>query len=213
MDSERRERIRISKALAVAIQGEEGIFHTKNLHSLGLFLLTDKRWPIGTTLSLRFSHVMLTLEVNATVIRHQSDGVGLRFVSSPESYQDGMSNIINSLLADGSWLDERRKTLRTQVCGQTVFEYRGSEIAARLIDLSREGAFIESPFKPPMGAAVCFYLPRKQDGQGEESPGVVGCEARVAHQKGSGFGLQFERPSSEFGEALEGVLAQTQPTR
>ncbi len=209
---ERRQRIRISKALAVAIQGEDGIFHSKNLHANGLFLLTDKRWPLGTTLSLRFFHVLLSLEVNATVVHHQADGVGLRYVSPPESFQDGMSNIINSLLADGAWFDERRRSLRTQVSGQAVYEYKGSEISAQLIDLSREGAFLESPFKPPVGDAVCFYLPRRIESQEGESTAVVGCTARVAHQKESGFGLQFQSPSAEFDEALVRILEQAQPS-
>ena len=212
MDSEKRERIRISKALAVAIQGEDGIFHSKNLHAEGLFLLTDKRWPIGSTMSLRFFHALLSLEVNATVVHHQSDGVGLRYISPPESFQDGMSNIINSLLADGDWLDERRNSLRTQVRGQTVYEYKGNEISAQLVDLSREGAFIASPFKPPLGAAVCFFLPRKGSSRADEPASVVGCEARVAHQKDFGFGLQFQRPSPEFDEALEHILGSAFPS-
>ncbi|TPV93132.1 MAG: hypothetical protein B7733_22030 [Myxococcales bacterium FL481] len=60
------------------------ITYVNNLSAHGLFLHTDERVPIGTTVELRFTVLLddpVPIEGLATVVRHQDDpsGMGLTF--------------------------------------------------------------------------------------------------------------------------------------
>jgi hypothetical protein len=72
----------------VETENGQGVYYTKNLSMGGLFLLADKRWPVGSQIALAIVHGDMRLEFAARVTHLQRDGVGLCFIDPSDAIRD-----------------------------------------------------------------------------------------------------------------------------
>jgi hypothetical protein len=189
----------VCAALKVRIAGStDAPALTRNLSESGLFLMTRQRWPEGTVLNLTLHHRFFDLVVFARVVRQQRDGVGFALIEPSAEQRAQLRQIIDSLLADGAWYDDRRRGVRTELRGPLVWRLGATEHQSELRDLGPGGAFIGTSEPPEVGAQVLVYLPAV----GGEAPAptqeVLGCQATVVHRSAEGFGVAFVFPSTEF---------------
>jgi len=98
---------------------------TRNLGLSGLFLVTKKRWAPGTVTTLLIRYRYVEVEVRVRQAQVQPDGVGLEFVELNAAARQTLRLIIDGLLADGAWLDDRRRALRRDVAGAVVWRPSG----------------------------------------------------------------------------------------
>ncbi len=203
---DRQRDIRISGALKILDADGDGseLGVTKNISKSGLFLLTKRKWDQGTILALTIDYRYWQMPVKARVVHMQEEGAGLEFVDLSDDDQVIVREIVDSLLAEGAWLDDRRNKLRADVSGPVVWVHEGVEYQSELLNLSTGGALIEAENLPAIETDVFLYLPTS--GSEEEDRKVEGCQGKVTHQKEEAFGMEFSSPSPEFIEAIESIL-------
>lgn len=192
---------RVCAALKVTETGcNEEPAVTRNISTTGMFLITKKPWPEGDVVSLDIRHRFCDMTVQARVVHRQKDGVGLQFVDPSDEQREKLAFMVESLVADGAWTDDRRKGVRTTIGGPVVWRMDATEVQSRLRDLSAEGVFIETNAQPEISKEIYIYLPSAQD-----DDGVVGCQATVVRRDDDGFGAKFSFPSPEFCAAIENL--------
>ncbi len=137
----------------------------------------------------------------------REDGVGVKLIDSTASEKQQLRVMIDGLLAEGAWLDDRRRQIRREVRGPVVWRSRGVEVQSTLRDLSTAGAFVETEDAPAIGSDVYFYLPACSPPAAPSADVEVrGCRANTVHRNEGGFGVKFVSPSDEFVVALEEIL-------
>ncbi len=206
MHSRNRVDERVSAALKVTVAGAAGEpCVTRNISLGGVFLLVKQRWPEGTVLKLELRDRFHSVSLFARAVRHERDGVAFAFVEVSEAQRQRLHLLIDGLLADGAWYDDRRRSVRTALTGPVVWRYGDREFQAELRDLSDGGALIGTTQPPELGAQILLYLPALGDDAAAEA-GVLGCQALVAHRTPEGFGVTFLFPSPEFSTTVERLV-------
>jgi hypothetical protein len=209
MRNAERHDLRVCAAVKVVEVGsqEKVPIVTRNLSQGGMFLVTKARWSPDSVVTFRISHRYWEAAFKAKVVHTRPDGVGFAFVGLDDATREMVRRIIDGLLADGAWYDDRRRSIRTQIEGTVVWRYSKVEIESRLRDLTPEGAFIITSEPPEIGAHIYFYVPGELVGSdGTRSPEARGAQATVVRREPQGFAVEFVFPSDEFGAAVRNLL-------
>lgn len=202
----RRER-RINVALRVSIRDEDGHYLTKNLSAGGLFLITPRRFPVGSFVALSLDYKGLVIETGARVTHIQRDGVGVRFWNPTPEMEEAIAKVIADLLASGYSPDDRRREPRTALSGAPVLFRRGElEHRAELVDLSLSGAKIRAAKIPKEGETVLVLMPTPGVDRRRVGVDLVGADAIVRRALDDAFGVEFDAPSAEFRLAVARLL-------
>jgi hypothetical protein len=181
---------------------------TRNLSPGGMFLITKSQWPLGTVVPFHVAHRYWEADVKARVVHTQATGVGLEFVDLDDNAKAMINRIIEGLLADGAWYDERRRTLRAQIRGTVVWRHGTVEVESNLRDLTTQGAFIETSQAPETGTEIYVYLPLQGIGTDRPSqPSVCGSQATVVRREPGGFAAEFVSPCEEFQSVVKNLVA------
>jgi hypothetical protein len=182
-------------------------FVTRNISLGGLFLMSDSRRAVASTIELLLEHRELTAAARGRVTHLQSDGFGVTFMDPSEALLRFVRVTIDDLLRGGSLPEDRRGDSRALVGMQVVWSQVHQEHRGRLSNLSHEGAYILCPEPPALETEVFVYLPGFVYDVGSAWPSEArGCPAKVVHRRDDGFGVAFDRPSAEFRMAIDGVI-------
>jgi hypothetical protein len=186
-------------------------FVTRNISLGGLFVLSEKRPPVGSSKELLIEHRKRTATVCCRVTHLQADGFGAAFVAPTNELLEFVRSIIDELLAGGAdSVKERRREPRSPADAQVVWNQTDSSHPGRLRNISGSGALIESADCPELHTDVLVYLPGyTYDATSPHPSEARGCIARVMHKVSYGFGVQFVEPSAEFRMALGALMRET----
>jgi len=197
--------VRVAGALKVLLQdpGEEQPVScmTKNLSLGGVFVLTERRWPVDTTMSVRLVRGPLEAESSARVSHVGHDGVGLMFVDAQQAFRFVVAESIADLVSVGAEVDEHRTEVRFHTDLAVTWRQGEVEHVGRLRDVGLEGAFVCGPNAPAPGTSCYLYL-SAVSGADVPSGEICGCAGMVMHRETDGFGVHFEKPSDEFRAAV-----------
>lgn len=97
--------------------------------------------------------------------------------------------------------EEKRKSQRVSLLNEISYRAGDRVIRKRLVDLSVDGIFIDTPDPLPVGARIAldFTLPNKRS---------IHADGRVRyHHKGVGMGIQFTDLTAADREAIEDFVA------
>ncbi len=187
-------------------QSEIGI--TTSFSPNGLFMSTGKQWPMGTVLPLLVDHRVCRLTVKGEVVDQREDGVGLAFVDLSGEDRKLIEMIMASLLADGAWYDERRRTVRAPVFSPVIWSQNGREAPSWITNVSTEGCLIEAEDAPPVESRVFLHLPQADDPEPENlSSALGGSQAQVVHRRAGCFGVEFVSPTTEFIQSMHKMIS------
>ncbi len=206
----RRDR-RINVALQVTLREEEGRFLTKNLSAGGLFLITPKRYAVGSFVALSLDYKGMVIETGGRVTHIQRDGVGVRFRNPTEEMEAAIGRVIADLLATGHSQDDRRREPR-QIVRETPILFRRGELEHRgeLLDLSQSGARVQASKLPKEGETLLLLMSTPSIDRRRKDVDLVGSDAIVRRVLEDGFGVEFDAPSAEFRLAVARLLEQTE---
>ena len=194
---EKRFEPRVREAVRVEVVGEAETISgtTKDLSTRGLFLVTNRRWERGARMTIRIMHLYWTLEVSARVAHQQVDGVGFEFIKTNKIFETGIRDVVESLLANRTWFQERSKYTKALVSGPVVWEQDGLEVEGRLQNANTDYAIIESSEPPEKGSRICLYLPSACSGPDRvDKWEVKGFVARVVRVEQDTFRIEFLDP-------------------
>src|SRR5262245_10843920 len=93
--------VRVAARIPVIEMDDTGAapYFTKNLSLGGLFLLTERRWPVGSTVRLTIKNGDKRLPISARVTHIQIDGVGFSFAAPPADATAALRGMIDEILA------------------------------------------------------------------------------------------------------------------
>jgi hypothetical protein len=204
---------RVSTRLPVVETGDgRGVYYTKNLSMGGLFLLSDKRWAVGSVIELALSHGTTRLEFKARITHLQRDGVGLCFIDPSDDVREALRKIIASQIPQnrsGGLASALKNAVGLASAAGTRIAWSDGESrfesAAR--DLDARSAFFEFDAPPAVGSTIIVYLPATTQNDDEEIEHELrGCTAEVVGHSEGGFAVKFLTPSAEFRMAIERLL-------
>lgn len=202
MPEKRQFRVAARLPVVDAIEGEKRACYTKNLSLGGLFLLTDKRWPIGSTVSLSVNHEDARFDVDARVTHLQADGVGFSFVDASTTLREMLRQVIDKTISRPS--DESDESVnRVAIQSRVVWAQDEQRYEADLRNIGQEGAFLETVVPPQLEGTVFVYLPAFGPAVTDNVPQELrGCMATVSRRDADGFAVRFVNPSAEFRMAV-----------
>lgn len=187
------------------------IYYTKNLAIGGLFLLTEDRWHVGSSvdLTVRFDHV--EMPVKARVTHMQSDGVGLSFTDPSDELVVGLRRVLNAHVdpVELEGFNSLKRTMFRKLSERmrVTWTYENERYDAVLRELSDEGLFLDTEIVPPFDAKVFVYLPAVlAEGIALQATELRGTHAKVIFRDASQFGATFVNASAEFRMAVRGLL-------
>lgn len=187
------------------------IYYTKNLSIGGLFLLTDNRWHIGTSVDLTVRFDDVEHHVAARVTHMQSDGVGMSFISPPKELQRELRSVLSAhvdpieMEAFGSLKKTMFRKVRERM--RVSWSHEALRFAAVLRELSDDGLFLDTDEVPAFGAEIYVHLPVLTTDSAELTTSELrGARAKVIFRDSSQFGATFINPSAEFRMAVRGLL-------
>ncbi len=170
-------------------------YYTKNLSMGGLFLLTEKRWAVGSELNLTITFGRARLPINARVTHLQRDGVGMCFMETSDAVREALRLLIASQIpASGS---------------SVVLAWSDGKIRheATVRGLTMQGGSFKTPDRPDVGSSIMVYVPSTVETEDAEVEHELrGCSAEVTSHASDGFDARFTVPSAEFRMALERLL-------
>jgi len=195
----------IRNALRATVDGEPRV--AKNLSLGGLFVLSNRKRPIGDVAELVLHSRDQRIETKARVTHCRGDGIGFAFVSPGPRVLNAIAATIDDLLTDGACLGDRRRSSRMPVSAAIAFSDGKDRTLAQLRDISATGAYVITPDPPSLGGKVYIYLPGYtfSDG-GRERSEVRGCLTEVVRLGNDGFGCRFREPSAEFVMAADDLM-------
>lgn len=179
---------------------------TRDIGEGGLFLFTERRWPLGSPVMLSIRHGSNVIPVIGRVERHEASGVAFSFVQPSNRVRGAIRGLLSRLFDTGyPGDDQRRRPRRAQ--GQPVaWTHAMRQSAGVLRDISADGARVAADERPPVGAQLTLYLPA---GDEQPVPGALGSMARVVRHTADGFAVSIEAPS----EAFLAAAGRLQPSR
>jgi hypothetical protein len=206
--------LRVATRLPVVATESTGdrAFYTKNLSMGGLFLLSETRWPVGSTMSLSMTFGDVRIELTARVTHLQRDGVGMCFVGPSDETRAQIKAIISEQMPHeaegGAFQALQRAVGMGKPRGiQVVWTEGKSRHESTARDLSSAGAFFESETMPAEGATIMVYLSSITENDDHElEPELRGCAAEVLERTDAGFDVRFRTPSAEFRMAIDQAL-------
>ena len=206
--------VRVNASIPVVEDGSGETAMTKNISVGGLYLVTEKRWPLGTTVELTIRYNGLNLKISSLVQHLGADGVGFRFQEPSLVVREGVKAILNDTVARLTREGKSAEGLRADLSRRVVWSTDGVRHEGVLRNLSATGAFLETPETVAPSSDVYLYLPnfattRRGERFTEE---LRGCIARIAHSDATGVGLEFKNPSEHFLESVVALLAESAPT-
>jgi len=183
---------------------------TRNLSVGGLFLLCNRRWPVGEELALTLDQDGRQLAVRARVTHIFRDGVGFSFCDPGAEFLRELRSMLEALAPiEMESPGERRDSDRLPVKIQAAWVYGEVERQDPLRNLSANGAFVVSDKQPPVDSTVTVYLPAYTFSRESDKPSEVrGSSARVVRHEDRGFAVEFVDPSAEFKMAVRDLFAQ-----
>jgi Tfp pilus assembly protein PilZ len=208
-ESSRRTDPRISlnaDGLTVSVQGEPAAV-ARNLSAGGVFVVTEKRWNLGTVVTLHVGYRGVRVAIKGRLTHHRGDGVGFAFFQPEEELIRAIRNIISDLLTGGAESNDRRGGSRKLVNGAIIWTQGGKRAEAKIRDLSKTGAYVASTDNPALGTELMVYMPGFMYSGGEAIPSEArGCSCKVMRADDGGFGVQFIGPSAEFLMAVQSLV-------
>lgn len=208
---------RVDSRLPVVETGTEGAtYYTKNLSMGGLFLLAEKRWAVGSEVSLTITFGRARLPLNARVTHLQRDGVGMCFIEPSEAVREALRLLIASQIPANatSRLESLQRAVGLGHAPGITLAWSDGKIRheSMVTDLSMHGGTFESADKPALGATLIVYVPSSVETEDAELEHELrGTSAEVTSHTDTGFEARFSSPSAEFRMALERLL-RGQPT-
>ena len=209
---------RVDTRLPVVETGTEGAtYYTKNLSMGGLFLMTEKRWAVGSEIGLTIAFGRARLPLNARVTHMQRDGVGMCFIEPSDAVREALRLLIASQIpANGpSRLESLQRAVGMGHVQGLVVAWSDGKLRHESVvrGLSLHGGTFESADKPPLSASIMVYVPSSMENDDAEVEHELrGTSAEVASHTDDGFEARFTSPSAEFRMALERLLRE-QPTQ
>ncbi len=200
-------RVRIIRdALRVAVDGSAPRV-AKNVSIGGVFVLSNRKRPIGDPAELTLHFRDQDLTTRARVTHCRIDGIGFAFVSPPAATLESIAAAIDDLLTDGASLGDRRRSTRVPVGAAIAFSDGKDRTRARLRDLSATGAYVITAEPPAIGTKVYMYLPGYTFAGGARRRSEVrGCLSDVVRHGRNGFGCRFRDPTAEFLMAVDELM-------
>ncbi len=210
---------RVDTRLPVVETGTEGVtYYTKNLSMGGLFLLSEKRYAVGSEVALTIAFGRARLPLQARVTHLQRDGVGMCFIEPSEAVREALRLLIASQIPVN-------EPTRLEAISRPVGFGHGPSVVLAWSDgrhrheatvrgLTMQGGFFETPDRPSIGAQIIVYIPQRvehEDG-GEVEHELRGSKAEVMTHSVDGFDAKFMVPSAEFRMALERLLRELPTT-
>lgn len=204
---------RASTRLPVVTAAPTGsrVYYTKNLSIGGLFLLTENRWHIGSSIDLtvRFEHGEYM--VKSRVTHMQSDGVGLSFVNPDERLRAALRQVLDAhvdpieMEAFGTLKRTMFRQLRERL--RVTWTFNEERFTAVLRELSDDGLFLDTDQVPAYESEIYIYLPVvSTEGIELTTTELRGAAARVIFRDSSQFGATFLKQSAEFRMAVRSLL-------
>ncbi len=182
---------------------EAAPYRARDLGLGGLFLLTERRWPVGMTRSLRVEHGSTSLSLSGRVVRVTRDGVAFAFIGLDEEERSAIRRLLVDLVYGGARLDEQRAAPRFATTSPVLWSWGSVQVRTTLADLSPTGATLKAAEPPPVDTEIYVQLPLLELRAGvpvvEE---VQGSKARVVRHLRDGFAVRFHRPSEAFRRAI-----------
>ncbi len=203
---------RVDTRLPVVETGSGGAtYYTKNLSMGGLFLLTEKRWAVGSEVNLTITFGRARLPILARVTHLQRDGVGMCFTEPSDAVREALRLLIASQIpvSTPSRLEASSRAIGVGAGPSVVLAWSDGKLRheATVRGLSMQGGFFETPDRPVIGSSIMVYIPSKietEDASIEHE--LRGCSAEVTTHSLEGFDARFTVPSAEFRMALERLL-------
>lgn len=202
---------RIDTRLPVVETAQEGAtYYTKNLSMGGLFLVTEKRWPVGSEIGLTITFGRARLPLTARVTHLQRDGVGMCFVEPSDSVREALRQLIASQIPSND--NSAFAALKSAVGlrgKQTVLSWTDGKIRHEAVvrELTMQGGFFDGPERPAVGSTIMVYVPSTLEVDRDEVQHELrGSSADVLSHTDSGFQARWAVPSAEFRMALDRLL-------
>ncbi len=177
---------------------------TKNISMGGLFLITTKRFEVGTDVELVLEIAGVDLAVTARVTHQQADGAGFSFVDPSPLLREIVREQIDAILhqqasddTDPHFVIQHAVTWSRDGTGRELSDVR---------DLSLAGAFFDSDVPVRVGETVYVYVPGFIATDENKASEVRGVEAEVVRVEEDGFGVKFLGASAEFRMAIERMM-------
>ncbi|MEZ0312603.1 MAG: PilZ domain-containing protein [Myxococcota bacterium] len=192
-------------------------YYTKNLSMGGLFLLSEKRWPVGSELNLTIAFGRARLPINARVTHLQRDGVGMCFMEPSDAVREALRLLIASQIPVN---EPSRAGAIARAVGlgggpSVVIAWSDGKLRheATVRRLTMHGGFFETPDRPDIGSNIMVYVPSSFENEDAEIEHELrGCSAEVTAHSEEGFDARFTVPSAEFRMALERLLRELPAT-
>lgn len=203
-----RSHLRILVALKVAEAAHpERSWLTRNLSMGGMFMLSDRRWPMGSLVDLVLEYKGAQIPTPARVTHLQPDGVGVRFVQPTVEFEDEITRVIDDLVTGGRPLDQNHSF--DAALGPTHIVWRAGNLehAGEVTAATNEKIRCRTGEAVPAGTPLFVLLPTKP-----VSPElaytfeIVGAPATVTRTWPDGFDATFGRPSAEFRVVLDRLV-------
>jgi len=199
-------RIRAALTVRLASRGHPLLGVTRNIGLGGFFLLTDKRLRNGRVLAVEIDGGAAVVEMRARVVHVEPQGVGCRFERPAEKSEDGLMDLLDTLLVHDGCIDDRRRWLRHRCAAAITWREGTMDGSGTLADLSPHGASVRGRCASVVGVELELRLP---DPCASPSARAPECRARVVHRDAGLFGVEFIAPSADFLSAVWCLLRGT----
>ena len=178
---------------------------SRNISRGGVFVLSRRQLPVGTTLQVEIVRGSNKILAKARVSTQASDGLGLQFVDIDDNVRTAITDLIVTLLNEQSGesaaipVDTDNK--KQQIYWSNMAEGRGwnwfrkRRASADLLSLSVDGAALSTKKRPEVGEIILVFL---TDEGGDEEDDARQCRAEVVRHTERGFAVKFLAPSMEF---------------
>ncbi|MEO1483047.1 MAG: PilZ domain-containing protein [Myxococcota bacterium] len=198
-------RIPVSIPVVTADGGPKAL--TKNLSLGGLYLITRKRYEVGSHVELTLNYAGVELGVTGRVTHLQADGCGFAFVNASVALRNMIRELIDALLDQRPVVDD--DTNPRFAVEHKISWSRGDATRhnASIRQLSLAGAYLSSTTGAKKGETLFVYFPGfTATDDGSRASEVRGTQSVVVHQDAEGFGVRFVSPSAEFRMAVERLM-------
>ncbi|MEM6531163.1 MAG: PilZ domain-containing protein [Myxococcota bacterium] len=198
-------RVPVSIPVVTADGGKPAL--TKNLSLGGLYLITRRRYAVGSHVELSLSYGGVQLGVTGRVTHLQADGCGFAFVNASVALRNMLRELIDTLLDQRPVVDD--DTNPRFVIEHQIHWSRGDAKRhhASIRQLSLAGAYLTSEVRAKKGETLLVYVPGfTATDDGSRASEVRGTRSVVVHEDGEGFGVRFVGASAEFRMAVERLM-------
>ncbi len=152
---------RVTTRLPVVETGDgRGVYYTKNLSMGGLFLMSDKRWPVGSEVALALTYGPTRLEFVGRVTHLQRDGVGLCFIEPSDQVREALRKLIAAQIPQnkGGLASALKNAVGFGGGPRIAWSDGESRFESPARDVSTRGAFFEFDALPAVGSTIIVYL-------------------------------------------------------